>query len=111
MGISVVRDDSIKIIEIDGRIDVKTSEEVMEKVIALLDGKPTIISMEKVPYVSSSGLRALLMIAKKARTQHITTVYAALIPEVKDVMKMTGFLKMLQCADTVPEAEKILSQG
>ena len=69
MLISISRDDNIKIIELDGQIDVKTSDEVMEKVTALLDEKPTIISMGKVSYVSSSGLRALLMIAKKAKAQ------------------------------------------
>ena len=108
MLISVSRDDNIKIIDLDGQIDVKTSDEVMEKVTSLFDDKPTIISMEKVSYVSSSGLRALLMIAKKAKAQKVKTVYAALVPEVKDVMKMTGFLKMLQCVDTVSDAEKIL---
>ena len=111
MKISVVRDDDIKIIELDGQIDIKTSDEVMKEVTSLLEGKPTIIMMDKVSYVSSSGLRALLMIDKKAKAQQIKTVYASVMPEVRDVMKMTGFLKMLQCVDTVADAEKILQQG
>ncbi len=109
MTIKVERDDDIKIISLDGQLDVASSDNTRDGVISLLDGKPTIISLAKVSYVSSSGLRALLMIAKTAKSKKINMVYAAAIDEVIDVFEMTGFIKMLRCVKTVEDAEKALS--
>lgn len=109
MNIKVERDDNIKIISLDGQLDVASSDNARDEVISLLDGKPTIISLAKVSYVSSSGLRALLMIAKTAKAKKINMVYAAAIDEVIDVFEMTGFIKMLRCVKTIEDAEKALS--
>ncbi len=108
MNIKVERDDNIKIISLDGQLDVASSDNARDEVISLLDGKPTIISLAKVSYVSSSGLRALLMIAKTAKAKKINMVYAAAIDEVIDVFEMTGFIKMLRCVKTIEDAEKAL---
>lgn len=109
MTVTVERDDNIKIIALDGQLDVSSSDGTREEVIKLLDGKPTIVSMEKVSYVSSSGLRALLMIAKTAKARKIKIVYAAAIDEVVDVLQMTGFIKMLRCVKTLDDAIAELS--
>lgn len=109
MTVTVERDDNLKIIALDGQLDVSTSDATRDEIINLLDEKPTIISMEKVTYVSSSGLRALLMIAKSARAQKIQVIYAGAIEEVVDVLQMTGFIKMLHCVPTIDDAIKELS--
>ena len=109
MKVTVTRDDNIKIIALDGQLDVASSDNARDEVISILDGKPTIISLAKVSYVSSSGLRALLMIAKTAKAKKINMVYAAAIDEVIDVFEMTGFIKMLRCVKTIEDAEKALS--
>lgn len=109
MTVTVERDDNIKIIAMDGQLDVSSSDKAREEVINLLDGKPTIISLEKVSYVSSSGLRTLLMIAKTAKARKIKIIYAAAIDEVVDVLQMTGFIKMLRCVKTVDDAIAELS--
>lgn len=109
MTVTVERDDNIRIIALDGQLDVSSSDGTREEVIKLLDGKPTIVSMEKVSYVSSSGLRALLMIAKTAKARKIKIIYAAAIDEVVDVLQMTGFIKMLRFVKTVDEAIAELS--
>lgn len=109
MTVTVERNDNIKIIALDGQLDVSSSDGTREEVIKLLDGKPTIVSMEKVSYVSSSGLRALLMIAKTAKARKIKIIYAAAIDEVVDVLQMTGFIKMLRCVKNVDDAIAELS--
>ena len=111
MTITVERDDTIKIIAIDGQLDVAGSDAAREEILKLLDGKPTIISMAKCPYVASSGLRTLLIIAKTAKAKKIKLVYAAAIEEVIDVMQMTGFLKMLRLVPTVEDAVKELESA
>ena len=109
MTVTVDRDDNIKIVSMDGQLDVASSDKAREEVIALIDSKPMIVSLEKVTYVSSSGLRTLLMIAKTAKSKGTKVIYAAAIPEVVDVFEMTGFIKMLHCVPTVDDAIKELS--
>ena len=109
MTVTVTRDDNIKIIELDGQLDVATSDKTRDEILALIDGKPTIIAMQKLTYVSSSGLRAMLMTAKTAKARNTTIIYAGAIEEVVDVLQMTGFIKMLHCVATIDDAIKELS--
>lgn len=108
MKVTVERDDTIKIIALEGQLDIAGSDITRDEVLKLMDGKPLIISMSKVPYVSSSGLRALLIIAKTAKAKNIKLIYAETIPEVMDVLQMTGFKKFLTCATTIEDAVKEL---
>lgn len=108
MTVTVERDDDLKIIALDGELQATNADSVRDEVIALIDTKPTIISMEKCTYVSSAGLRAMLMIAKTAKSRKVKIIYAAATEEVTDVLKMTGFIKMLKCVATVADAEKEL---
>ena len=106
MTVTVKRNDDVKIIALDGQIDVATSDKTREEIISLLENKPTIILMPKVTYVSSSGLRALLMIAKTAKSRGVKVIYAEAVAEVVDVLEMTGFIKMLHCVPTLADALK-----
>jgi len=108
MTVTVERDDDLKIISLDGELQAINADKIRDEVIALIAEKPMIISMEKCKYVSSAGLRALLMIAKTAKARKVKVIYAAAIEEVTDVFKMTGFIKMLKCVETVADAEKEL---
>ena len=103
MNVTVERDDNIKIVALDGQLDVSSSDNARDEV------KPMIVNLEKCTYVSSSGLRALLMIAKTAKSKGIKLIYAAAIEEVLDVFEMTGFIKMLHCVPTIDDAIKELS--
>ncbi len=108
MTVTVERDDDFKIISLDGELQAVNADSVRDEVIALIAEKPMIISMEKCKYVSSAGLRAMLMIAKTAKARKVKAIYAAATEEVTDVLKMTGFIKMLKCVKTVADAEKEL---
>lgn len=108
MTVTVERDDDFKIISLDGELQAVNADSVRDEVIALIAEKPMIISMEKCKYVSSAGLRAMLMIAKTAKARKVKVIYAAATEEVTDVLKMTGFIKMLKCVKTVADAEKEL---
>ena len=108
MTVTVERDEDLKIIALDGELQANNADNIRDEVIALIDKKPLIISMEKCTYVSSAGLRAMLMIAKTAKARKVKIIYAAATEEVTDVLKMTGFIKMFKCVATVADAEKEL---
>ena len=106
MQVTVESNDAIKILAFEGHLDVASSDFAREETLKLLEDKPMIISMSKCSYVSSSGLRALLMITKAAKAKKVKVTYAGAIPAVMDVLQMTGFSKLLHCVPTIEEAKK-----
>lgn len=77
MTVTIERDEDLKIIALDGELQATNADSIRDEVIALIDKKPMIISMEKCTYVSSAGLRAMLMIAKIAKARKVKVLYAA----------------------------------
>jgi anti-anti-sigma factor len=53
------------------------------------------LDLKKTPYVSSAGLRVLLMAEKKAVSKHADFVITNVTPEVMEVFKTTGFASLL----------------
>ena len=88
-----------------GRLDTAVSSQVSSDIQQLLDTAGTIqhltVDAGQLNYISSSGLRILLMLAKRFKQFRITEVN----PEVYDVLSMTGFTKMM----TVERALRQLS--
>lgn len=88
-----------------GRLDTAVSSQVSADINQLLATAGTIqhltVDAGQLEYISSSGLRILLMLAKRFKQFRITEVN----PEVYDVLSMTGFTKMM----TVERALRQLS--
>lgn len=88
-----------------GRLDTAVSSQVSSDIQQLLDTAGTIqhltVDAGQLSYISSSGLRILLMLAKRFKPFRIIGVN----PEVYDVLNMTGFTKMM----TVERALRQLS--
>jgi anti-anti-sigma factor len=107
MEVTTKTDHHITIISISGNLDGNTAPVAQEKIIPFLTaGCHIIFDMEKCIYISSAGLRLLLVIAKQLDRVGGTGAYAALTQETNDVMKMTGFDNMFINYPTVNEAVK-----
>jgi anti-anti-sigma factor len=90
------------VIGIEGNLDGQTAEYAQEKLMSyVFPNSLIIIDMSKCPYVSSAGLRVLLMTAKQLAKIGGTGVFAGLIEEVRDVMEMTGFSSIFESYDTL----------
>ena len=98
-----------QLVAIDGRLDVSTSEEVRDQILALMADQPMIISLERCDYISSLGIRALLMVAKAARQANLRVIFVISSQEVIDVFEMTGFIDLLECVLSMADAEKLLN--
>jgi anti-anti-sigma factor len=62
--------------------------------------------MNKCGYVSSAGLRVLLMLAKHLTAQDGHLALVGVCPEIKDVMEMTGFINFFKLYNTLEEVLK-----
>lgn len=100
------------VIEIAGNLDSNTVTEAQEKIMPLIVSKTCmILDMTKCAYVSSAGLRLLLMIAKQLTSQEGWLTLAGVCDEVKDVMEMTGFSGFFKAYKTVDEAIDAIGKG
>lgn len=81
---------------VEGRVDTTTSPELQSAILeAFQTAKLLTIDMEKVAYVSSAGLRALLIGQKTASSKGGSLKLIHVRDSVKKVFDMTGFSQML----------------
>ena len=80
------------IIELTGRIDNVTSSAVEATLATALDGKPSalILDLTGVTFVSSIGLRVLLMAAKRCRAQNAGFALYSVAPQIASLFKLSG---------------------
>ncbi len=97
--------DSAVILTVTGRIDMTTSDAFRERLQAMLTGGlPLVIDFSGVNYISSAGLRALMLGSKQARSAGTRLAVAALQPVVLEIFQISRFDKLLPCHPTVDAA-------
>ena len=94
-----------------GSIDASTSPNVEEAVNAAIVGgsKRLIFDMTGVNYISSAGLRALLMAAKKAKAAGGGVAVYGLQTGVEEVFTVAGFGKIVPIASSDADARAKLA--
>jgi anti-anti-sigma factor len=80
-----------------GRLDTNTSAEFEKDVMAQLSRQPRAMVMDfsGLGYVSSAGLRVVLLAAKRMKAAGGAFVLCGLSPSVAEVFKVSGFLSIL----------------
>jgi anti-anti-sigma factor len=105
MEIKNISRESVTIIQLSGNLDGNTANQVQEEISPLItDSGKLILEMSGCHYVSSAGLRVLLMLAKQTTAKKGKLAICDLLEEVKDVMDMTGFINFFIITDTMEAA-------
>ena len=91
------------LVTVEGRLDSFTAENFRKEIVAEVGADERIIVMDlaAVNFVSSAGLRALLLIAS---SQGVEIRPCSLIPEVRAVFAMSGFDRVLPIFESRKEA-------
>jgi len=85
--------EGITIVSITGEIDGSTAPEVQAQVVPLIAADAKIVlDMTDVLYMSSAGLRMLLVVYRRVAGQGGTVVLTGLSQDLQDTMSLTGFL-------------------
>ncbi len=109
MDIEQVIDNGIEIVYPVDRIDTVTSKEFEKYMIdAIGRSKKIIISFSKINYISSAGLRIMLMSAKQIKSNGGSLCLCDMAARVVDVFKMSGFDKILSIVATVDDAKQVV---
>ncbi|MEJ1959993.1 MAG: STAS domain-containing protein [Nitrosomonadales bacterium] len=109
MEISIIRQQNSIIIAPQGRIDHTSSEDFLVQLEPLLlecksDGPALILDFAGVEYISSVGLRALMLTERQIRSQKGRIAIAALTPMVLEVFQLSRFNLVYKIFNTVDEA-------
>ena len=111
MEIKIHAKGNVTVIEISGKLDSNTAPVAQQEIMPKLDTGAVVIDASKLNYVSSAGLRMLLLAAKKLATKNRKAILAGMTPDNQDVMKMTGFDHMFEFYETIDEAVAAAEKG
>jgi len=84
-----------------GDIDGKTAPQIQAELMAALqDGNRLMVDMKGVAYLSSAGLRMLLLLYRQIAARKGKVVLVGVSEEIRDTMSMTGFINFFILADS-----------
>jgi len=106
MEISVKQQGGVVIVRPVGEIDALTASSFAAVLNQQLQagGKQLVIDLEQVEFMSSAGLRVLLMVLKELRRQQGNLRLAAVRDKVLQILQMSGFSTIFQLFPTVEDA-------
>lgn len=92
------------VLSVDGQIDSKTVGQFQDALNQIsVDVLRLAIDLTKVTFMSSAGLRALLVIHNKASAQGTTLSFVGINDDIQDVMRVTGFLEHFTLVSTLDD--------
>ncbi len=100
---------NVTVIHIVGHLDSTTSQEAEERIMkdVVVNGS-IVLNMSECGYVSSAGLRLLLLVGKQLQSSGGQWAFAGLLEEVADVINVTGFSNFFKIFLSVDDAIKSL---
>lgn len=113
MDTKIYTENTATIIEVKGSIDGQTAPILQEKILPEIGSTPKILlNMTGVSFMSSAGLRTLLVLQRKAAEktideQNIQIILVGLSEEIRDTMAITGFLDFFTVCETIDEARSL----
>lgn len=92
----------VSILSFTGRLDAYSANEVEKKIAALIESgqEKIVLNLDKLEYISSSGLRVFLAQLKKARKQQGDLKLACMKPYIKEVFDIAGFTQLFNIFET-----------
>jgi len=96
----------VAVVSVGGRLDAVTTPAYEQQVQALIDAGQArlVVDFEKLDYISSAGLRGLLVTAKNLKARGGQLRFANVKGPVKAVFDMSGFAAMFTLDDSVDAA-------
>lgn len=93
-----------------GRVDSATAGELEKSLAPLFDtpGRHAIVDLSALDYISSAGLRIVLMSAKRAKQIQARLILCGMAPHVREVFEISGFMKILEVTNDPASAQALL---
>jgi anti-sigma B factor antagonist len=98
MNLTEEKSGKVAVLRVEGRIDALTSPQLEATLLGIIQRgeRSIVIDLAEVDYISSAGLRVLLIGAKQMRVSEGSICLASLQIGVKDVLASTGFMNLFR---------------
>lgn len=98
----------VVIIGLVGRLDANTAGQLEKKILPLIDEgeKKLLIDFSELEYISSAGLRLLLLTAKKLKNIKGKIVLCSMKEYIKEIFEIAGFTPIFTIRENQDEAVK-----
>ena len=102
---------NVCVVGISGRLDSGTSDSLGQRLHQLIDRgeRRLVIDAEKLDYISSTGLRVLLVAAKHLKAIDGRIVLSSLKPHILEVFEIAGFKSIFPIYDNTDQAAQQIS--
>lgn len=106
LAISSTKNQDSLVVTLDGRIDANSAKELEQQCLSWIDEgeKKLIMDFSAVNFISSAGLRVILLIAKKLEPVQGKVKLCGLNATLNDVFEISGFSKLFDIVPSVAEA-------
>lgn len=111
MGINIEWKDEILVAKADGRIDGTNAQEFQKELETAVDAnaRVVILDLEHVSYISSAGLRVILLTAKALLKKDAKFAVCSLSAPICEVFEISGFDKIISVHASQAEAVAALN--
>ncbi len=110
MNVNIKTIKDITVIEAEGNIDSRTAGEFEKASFAATQEEDKlIIDLSKVEFLSSAGLRSLLMLYRQVKARNGKIVLVGVSEEIQEVMENTGFINFFTLTELLEDGVKELS--
>ncbi len=106
MEIHVIEHDKTIIVYVTGKLDVRNSPELEEAIFSNIKDvrKSLILDFDGLIYISSAGLRVVLLAAKQLKANKQNMLISGLQGAVKDVFELSGLYSIFKIFETCDDA-------
>ncbi len=97
MELTVERDENTVVLMPDGRIDGMSARDFQESAEAAVDltDNRVVVDLGGITYISSAGLRVMLMLAKALKQRNVDFLLCSMSPPIQEVFHISGFDKIM----------------
>ena len=106
MKINLTRKATHAVIALEGAIDGRTAPEAQAAITPILgEFAVVILDLTQVNYMSSAGLRVLLLIHRQLAAKKGRAILVGLSDGIAETMRVTGFLQFFETRATLAEVQ------
>jgi anti-sigma B factor antagonist len=92
---------SVTVVEMLGELDSMSAPGVQDEVLLLANpGSKILLDMSRVTYMSSAGLRTLLILYRRINENSGKIILVGLNEDIQDIMAITGFLDFFEIVES-----------
>ena len=112
MEVTSTQIENVVVVALNGRLDSNTYRKFEDDLLGIIDhgNKHVLLDFSQLDYISSAGLRVLLMAAKRLRPINGKIALCGLMPSIKTVFDIAGFSSVLPIYASQEEAVKEMGE-